>query len=131
MHQLIFLSRLTPPLSSIPCSEQLFPRDRSQDISSNDQCAIVLRYIVRERAKKRQVCLVNVDNSSEKCLDTLLQNSIAEIGLILQQCIGDSFDRAAILSSIYSGLAALMKATCPNYIHIWCYAHSDGFSRSY
>ena len=101
MHQLVFLSRLNPLLSCIPCSEKLFPRNRSQDISSNDQCAIVLRYVVGERAKKRLVNLENVDNSSGKCLDTLLQNSLAEISLILEQCIGDSFDRAAILSSVY------------------------------
>ena len=104
MHQLVFLSRLNPLLSCIPCSEQSFPRNRSQDISSNDQCAIFSRYVVGDRAKEKQVCLVNVDNSSGKCLDTLLQNSLAEIGLILEQCIGDSFDRAAILSSVYSVL---------------------------
>ena len=107
MHQLVFLSRLNSLLSSIPCSEQSFPRNQSQDISSNDQCAIVLKYVVRERAKKRLVRLVNVDNSSGKCFDTLLQNSLAEIGLIQEQCIGDSFDRAAILRSVYSGLEAL------------------------
>ena len=104
MHQLVFLSRLNPLLSCIPCSEQLFPRNRTQDISFNDQCAIVLRHVVGERAKKRLVRMVNVDNSSGKCLDTLLQNSLAEIGLILEQCIEDLFDRAAILSSVYSVL---------------------------
>ena len=66
--------------------------------------AIVLRYVVGDRAKERLVRLVNMDNSSGKCLHTLLRNSLAEIGLILEQCIGDSFDRAAILSSVYSGL---------------------------
>ena len=92
-YQLVFLSRLNPLLSCIPCSEQSFPRNRNQDISFNDQCANVLRYVVGERAKKRLVRLVNVDNSSGKCLNTLLQNSLAEIGLILEQCNRDSLNR--------------------------------------
>ena len=96
MHQLVFLSGLNPLLSYLPYSKQSLPRSRSQDISSNNQCGIVLRYVVGERPKKRLVCLVNVDNSSGKCLHTLIRNSLAEIGLILEQCIGDSFDRAAI-----------------------------------
>ena len=86
------------------CSEQSFPCNQSQDISSNDQCAIVFRYVVGDRAKEKLVRLINVDNSSGKFLHTLLRNSLAEIGLILEQCIEDSFDRAAILSSVYSGL---------------------------
>ena len=97
--------------------------DSTQDISVHDQCAIVLRYVVWNRAKERLVCLVNVDNSSEKCLHTLLGNSLAEIGLTLEKCIGDSFDGAANMSGVYTGLQALMKATPPSHIHIWCYAH--------
>ena len=49
-----------------------------------------------DRAKKRLIRLVNVDNSSEKCLHTLLQSSLGEIGLTQEQYIGDSFDGAAI-----------------------------------
>lgn len=46
--------------------------DSTQDISADDQCAIVLRYVVRNRAKERLVRLVNLDISSGKCLLTLL-----------------------------------------------------------
>ena len=44
------------------------------------------------------------DKQSKSKPDTLLQNSLAEIGLILEQCIGNAFDRAAILSNVYSVL---------------------------
>ena len=74
-------------------------------------------------AKERLVCLLNVDNSSGKCLHTLLRNSLAEIGLTLEQYIGDSFDGAANISGVYSGFQALMKAARPSHIHTWCYAH--------
>ena len=95
----------------------------TQDISAHVQCAIVLRYVLWNKAKERLVCQINVDNLSGKCLHTLLRNSIAEIGLTLEQCIGDSFDGAANMSGVYSGLKALMKAARPSHIHTWCYAY--------
>jgi len=64
-----------------------------------------------------------VDNSSGKFLHILLQNSFAEIGLALEQRTGDSFDGAANMSGVYSGLQALVKAARPSHIHTWCYAH--------
>ena len=63
-----------------------------------------------------------MDNSSGKYLHTLLQNSLAEIGLTLELCIGDSFDGAANMSDVYSGLQELMKTARSSHIHTWCYA---------
>ena len=63
------------------------------------------------------------DNSREKCLHTLLRNSLSEIGLTVKQYIGDLFDRAANMIGVSSGLPALMKAAYPNHINTWCYAH--------
>ena len=85
--------------------------DSTQDISAHDQCAIVLRYVIGDRAKERLVCLINVDNSSKKYLHTLLRNSRAEIGLTLKHYIGDSFDGGAntCMSGVNFGLQALIK----------------------
>ena len=91
--------------------------DSTQDISVHDQCAIVIRYVVAERAKERLVRLVSVDNSSRKCLHTLLRNLLAEIGLTLEGCIEDLFDGAANVSGVYIGLQAPMKAARPSHIH--------------
>ena len=72
----------------------LVQMDSIQDISAHDQCANVLRYVIGDRAKGRLARQVNVDNSSEKCLHTLQQNSFAKISLTPEQCIGVSFDGA-------------------------------------
>ena len=65
-----------------------------------------------------------MDNSSEKCLHFLQQNSLAKMSLTPEQCIGDSFDRAANTSGVYFGLKAPMKAARPSHIHTWCYAYA-------
>ena len=79
-------------------------------------------YVVRNRAKERLVPLVNVDNSSGKCLHTVLRNSLADISLTLEQSTGDLFDGAANMNGVYFGLQAHMKAARPSHIHSWYYA---------
>ena len=95
----------------------LVQMDSTQDVFAHDQCANVLRYVIGDRAKERLARQVNVDNSSGKGLHTLLRNSLAETGLTLEQCIGDSFDGAANMSGVYFGLKAPMKAARPSHIH--------------
>ena len=97
--------------------------DSTQDISSHDQCAIVVRYVVSDMAKERLLRLVNVESSTGKNLHNLLSDSISDVGLSLKTCIADSFDGAANMSGIYSGVQALMKEARPSHIHTWCYAH--------
>ncbi|CAH2319437.1 zinc finger MYM-type 1-like [Pelobates cultripes] len=95
--------------------------DSTQDVSAHDQCAIVVRYVVED--KERLVRLLNVEDSSSKGLHDLLRDSLSDIGLHLEQCIGDSFDGAANMCGTYTGLQALMTEVRPSHIHTWCYAH--------
>ncbi|CAH2293902.1 zinc finger MYM-type 1-like [Pelobates cultripes] len=97
--------------------------DSTQDVSAHDQCAIVVRYVVEDKAKERLVRLLNVEDSSSKGLHDLLRDSLSDIGLNLEQCIGDSFDGAANMSGTYTGLQALMTEVRPSHIQTWCYAH--------
>ena len=97
--------------------------DSIQDISAHNQCAIVLRHVVGDKAKERLARQVNANNSSGKCLHTLLRNSLVEIDLTLEQCTGDSFDGAANMSGIYSDLKAIMKAARPSHVRTWCHAY--------
>ena len=58
--------------------------DSTQDISSHDQCAIVVRYVVNDMAKERLLRLVNVESSTGKNLHNLLSDSILDVGLSLK-----------------------------------------------
>ncbi|XP_068122030.1 zinc finger MYM-type protein 1-like [Hyperolius riggenbachi] len=97
--------------------------DSTQDVSTHDQCAIVVRYVAGDKVKERLLRLVTVEDSSSQSLHTLLTESLSALGLNLEKCIGDSFDGAANMSGTYSGLQALMKEVHPAHIHTWCYAH--------
>ena len=53
----------------------------------------------------------------------LLENSLEEVGVKLDMCVGDSFDGGANMSGVYNGLQALFKLVCPRHVRSWCYAH--------
>lgn len=72
--------------------------DSTQDLSTHDQCAIVVRYVKEDNAKERLLRLVNVSNSKAPSLHELLETSLSAVGLQLEMCIGDSFDGAANMS---------------------------------
>ena len=74
--------------------------DSTTDISTHDQCAVVVRYAEEDKARKRLLRLVNVSNLSAQGLYYLLKKSLEEVGIKLDMCIGDSFD---------GGLQAVLK----------------------
>ena len=97
--------------------------DSTTDVSTHDQCAVVVRYVEEDKAKERLLRLVNVSDSRAQSLHNLLGKSLEEVGVQLDMCIGDSFDGAGNMSGVYNGLQALLKQVCPSHVHTWCYAH--------
>ena len=97
--------------------------DSITDISTHDQCAVVVRYVQEGKARERLLRLVNVSDSSAQSLHNLLEKSLEEVGVKLDMCVGDSFDGAANMSGVYNGLQALLKQVRPSHVHTWCYAH--------
>ena len=84
--------------------------DFTTDISTHDQCAVVVRYVQEDKARERLLRLVNVSNSSAQSLHNLLKKSLEEVGIKLDMCVGYSFDGAANMSGVYNGLQALVKS---------------------
>ena len=97
--------------------------DSTTDISTHDQCAVVVRYVQEGKARERLLRLVNVSDSSAQSLHNLLEKSLEEVGIKLDMCVGDSFDGAANTSGVYNGLQALLKQVRPSHVHTGCYAH--------
>ena len=107
--------------------------DSTTDISTHDQCAVVVRYVQEGKARERLLRLVNVSNSSAQpqSLHNLLEKSLKEVGVKLDMCVGDSFDGIGNMSGVYNGLQALLKQVRPSHVHtlrgtsvVWWSDHS-------
>lgn len=96
--------------------------DTSQDVTSQDQCSIILRYVT-DKIHERLLCILKCDKSTGEYFATLVANYLQIVGLSMQMCIGNATDGAANMRGAYNGFRALILGENPNQLHIWCYAH--------
>lgn len=96
--------------------------DTTQDVTSKDQCAIIVRYVT-DVVHERLVAVVNCEKSTGKHLTQLLKNTLDKLGIDMGMCAGNSTDAAANMQGPYKGFFAFLSEQSPTQIHVWCYAH--------
>lgn len=97
--------------------------DTTMDLSSYDQCSIVLRYVIHDEVCERVIGLKHVTSTSGQSLFDTLRNSLDELNLSLENCVANSFDGAANMCGQYKGVSAKLSEIIANHVHTWCYAH--------
>ncbi|XP_025196206.1 zinc finger MYM-type protein 1-like [Melanaphis sacchari] len=97
--------------------------DTTMDLSSYDQCSIVLRYVPHNEVYERLIGLKHVTSTSGNSLFETLKDTLAELDLPLNNCVANAFDGAANMSGQYNGVTAKLSEVIANHVHTWCYAH--------
>lgn len=97
--------------------------DTTIDVSGNDQCAFVVRYVLRDMVFERMLSLKCVTSTTAQSLLDSLLNVFKEEGIRIEDCVANAFDGASNMSGPYNGLTAKLADIVPNHIHTWCYAH--------
>lgn len=98
--------------------------DLSQDITTIEQCSIVLRYIddvsvIAERTAVFGEC----ESTNGAFLYNFLEKSLNDIGLNAENIGGFSFDGAGNMSSEEKGVNYYVKKKNPKSVFSWCFAH--------
>lgn len=97
--------------------------DTTQDISAQDQCSIIVRYINYKGIQKKLLAVITVQQSTGKSFSDMLQGVLAENGLDITKCVGNATDGAANMQGQFNGFSAWLEKSKPNQVHVWCYAH--------
>ena len=99
--------------------------DTTQDVSTKDQCSIVLRYLdpSLNSVKERLTSVIEAEASSGEYFLTLIKKCLSELEIDIINCISDSTDGAANMQGMYKGFSAMLSAELRTHIHTWCYAH--------
>lgn len=95
--------------------------DTTMDLSSYDQCSIVLRFVPHNEVSERLLGLKHVTSTSGDSLFETLKNTLAEFDLPLKNCV--AFDGAAKMSGQYNGVTSKLSKVIANHVHTWCYVH--------
>ncbi|XP_025200593.1 zinc finger MYM-type protein 1-like [Melanaphis sacchari] len=99
--------------------------DSTPDISHTDQLAYVIRYVRDDGFPvERFMCfLPNIGHKSET-LETAVLSFLTKHDIDINNCRGQSYDNAANMSGIYSGLQARIVKKNPYAYYVPCAAHS-------
>uniref|UniRef100_A0A8C6KUE3 DUF4371 domain-containing protein n=1 Tax=Nothobranchius furzeri TaxID=105023 RepID=A0A8C6KUE3_NOTFU len=96
--------------------------DTTQDISSQDQCSIIMRYVT-DVVNERLVAVLKCSSSTGQAFVDMLSDVLEKMGLSKTMCIGNVTDGASNMQGHYKGFSSLLSAQSPNQVHVWCYAH--------
>lgn len=97
--------------------------DTTQDISVQDQCSVVVRYVNSKGVQEKLLSVVNIQKSTGKSFADMLANILNENDLNVKKCVGNATDGAANMQGQFNGFSAWLEKLSPNQVHIWCYAH--------
>lgn len=98
--------------------------DTTQDISTQDQCSVVIRYVdSTANIKERLVAVLKCKETTGKAFVELLSEVMTAMKLELRNCVGSSTDGAANMQGKYNGFSTLLSKEAPMQIHVWCHAH--------
>lgn len=96
--------------------------DTTQDLTSKDQCAVVLRYVTTV-VHERRIAVIDCESSTGQYFVDLVKETLAKMDIDIKHCIGNATDEAANMQGQYRGFTALLTEVSPNQVHIWCYSH--------
>ncbi|KAL4135492.1 hypothetical protein QTP88_007098 [Uroleucon formosanum] len=97
--------------------------DTTQDITSSDQCSVVLRYVDDNGIHESLIAVVNCSDSTGKGMHSLLQNVLLLNNLNITNCIANTTDGAANMQGEYNGFSTWLNESSPYQVHVWCYSH--------
>ncbi|KAK0150742.1 InaD-like protein [Merluccius polli] len=96
--------------------------DTTQDITSQEQCSIVLRY-VKDTVQERLLAVVKCEATTGQYFVQMLADVMEKYKLEISNCISNATDGASNMQGQYRGFATLLSSKAPNQVHVWCYAH--------
>lgn len=97
--------------------------DTTQDITSSEQCSIVIRYLHNTSIEERLIGLVKCTSTKGDDMAKMLLNFLEKLELDPRNCIGNSTDGASNMQGVYRGFSAKLSEYATKQVHIWCHAH--------
>lgn len=98
--------------------------DETTDIHDKTQMVIVFRYELKGKPVERFWGFFNPENQTAEALSAVLLGELAKlIGDCPHKLIAQTYDGAAALSGVHSGVQTRIKEFYPNAHFLHCYAH--------
>ena len=97
--------------------------DETKDLSKKEQMSIIVRYIYKSEIKEIFLGFIHCEKLDALSLFTTIKNTLLKNGLLLENCVGQAYDGASVMSGHLKGVQALFKKEVPSAVYVHCYNH--------
>ncbi|CAF1232275.1 unnamed protein product [Rotaria sordida] len=98
--------------------------DETADISNVEQASLCLRYVYNDVIQEKFVKFITVSDRSGAGLAKLIMEEVTNLGLDLQNCVGQGYDGCSTMAGHIRGCQAIIKEKYPRILYIHCASHS-------
>lgn len=104
--------------------------DSTQDKTKIDQLSVILRYVVLNyetksfEVKESFFGFFKLKNHGSKNYENLINDVLQKYNLDIQNCRGQGYDGAAVMSGAYSGVQQRISSTVTNAHYVHCCSHN-------
>lgn len=98
--------------------------DETMDITTKEQLSICFRFIDKNlNPREVFVGLIDCHKTNAETLHKLLENAMIALGLPIDNCRGQGFDGAAVMSGAVSGVQTRFRNEHPKMLFVHCAGH--------
>lgn len=99
--------------------------DETTDSSHREQLCLCIRYVDESHATVREefLAFIGMNDLSAQSIANEILARIGELGLQIENCIGQGYDGAAAMSGHISGVQVLIRKEAPTAIYVHCASH--------
>jgi hypothetical protein len=97
--------------------------DGTSDISRCEQMSLTLRYENNGDINEVFVGFVPMKEQNAAAIATAIKDKVMQMGLNLQNIVGQGYDGASVMSGRENGVQAIIRRECPNALYIHCQSH--------
>ena len=80
--------------------------DTTQDLTSKDPCAVVLRYVI-DVFHERLIAVIDCESSTGQYFVDLLKQTLEKMDIDIKQCVGNATDGAVNIQGTKQGLLCI------------------------
>ncbi|XP_050303834.1 zinc finger MYM-type protein 1-like [Anthonomus grandis grandis] len=97
--------------------------DETKDLSKKEQMAILIRYIYKLEIKEIFLGFIHCEKLDATSLFATIKNTLLKNGILLENCVGQAYNGASVMSGHLNGVQALFKKEVPSAVYVHCYNH--------
>lgn len=97
--------------------------DETSDISNKEQVSVCLRYVHKGETYETFIGFYETKSAEGKVLFELIRKVLTNLGVRIEDIVGQCFDGASNMSGPKKGVAVRIQEVAPQAIYVHCYGH--------